>query len=74
MPEMHGPQLAQRIHTEHPDTKVLLMSGFAQPVLDVGGRIPADMPLLDKPFAGPELLAKVGELLQGDKSNLSEAR
>ncbi len=74
MPEMHGPQLAQRIHAEHPDTKVLLMSGFAQPVLNAGGRIPAEMPLLDKPFAGPDLLAKVGEMLASDSDNLSEAR
>lgn len=63
MPEMHGPQVAQRIRRERPAIKVLLMSGFAQPVLDAGGRIPPDMPLLDKPFAGPALLAKVAEML-----------
>jgi PAS domain S-box-containing protein len=64
MPQMPGPQLAQRLLERRPSLRVLLMSGFAQPILDSGGFLRDGMVLIEKPFSGPALLAKVAQLLQ----------
>jgi PAS domain S-box-containing protein len=63
MPQMPGPQLAKRLLTERPSVRVLLMSGFAQPILDSGGHLDAGMTFIEKPFSGPALLAKVAQTL-----------
>ncbi len=64
MPQMPGPQLAERLLAERPAVRVLLMSGFAQPILDSGGHLKAGMALIEKPFSGPGLLAKVAQTLE----------
>jgi PAS domain S-box-containing protein len=64
MPQMPGPQLAERLLAERPSVRVLLMSGFAQPILDAGGQLDAGMTLIEKPFSGPTLLAKVAQILE----------
>ncbi len=64
MPQMPGPQLAERLLVERPSVRVLLMSGFAQPILDSGGHLDAGMALMEKPFSGPGLLAKVAQILE----------
>jgi len=43
---------------------VLLMSGFAQPILDSGGHLNDGMMLIEKPFSRPALLAKVAQILE----------
>jgi hypothetical protein len=47
-----------------PSMRVLLMSGFAQPILDAGGHLDAGMALVEKPFSGPGLLAKVAQAIE----------
>jgi PAS domain S-box-containing protein len=64
MPQMNGPQLAERLLAQRPSIRVLLMSGFAQPILDSGGHLGAGIALIEKPFAGPALLAKVAQILE----------
>ncbi len=64
MPQMPGPQLAERLLVDRPAVRVLLMSGFAQPILDSGGHLEAGMALIEKPFSGPGLLAKVAQTLE----------
>jgi PAS domain S-box-containing protein len=64
MPQMPGPQLAKRLLNERPQVRVLLMSGFAQPILDSGGHLEDGMALIEKPFSGPGLLAKVAQILE----------
>ena len=64
MPQMPGPQLAEQLLAERPSVRVLLMSGFAQPILDAGGHLDADMTLIEKPFSGPALLTKVAKILE----------
>jgi PAS domain S-box-containing protein len=64
MPQMPGQQLAKRLLAERPSVRVLLMSGFAQPILDSGGHLDAGMALIEKPFSGPGLLAKVAQTLE----------
>jgi DNA-binding NtrC family response regulator len=59
MPGMLGPDLAHAVQAERPDVRVLCMSGYAHTALAGEG----DMPLLDKPFAGEDLLARVREVL-----------
>ncbi|HYM56249.1 MAG TPA: response regulator, partial [Solirubrobacteraceae bacterium] len=69
MPQMHGPQLAAAIRREQPSLPVIFMSGFAQPILDSGGHLDAGVNLIEKPFAGPSLLAKVSQVLKGETGN-----
>ncbi len=64
MPQMPGPQLAQKLLAQRPSLRVLLMSGFAQPILDSGGFLQDGMVLIEKPFSGPALLMKVAQLLE----------
>ncbi|GLW31969.1 histidine kinase [Actinoplanes regularis] len=56
MPGMLGKDLADAIVTRYPRTKVLFMSGYAQPVLTDHGTLSADVHLLEKPFTGAELM------------------
>jgi two-component system cell cycle sensor histidine kinase/response regulator CckA len=64
MPQMPGPQLARRLLEQRPSVRVLLMSGFAQPILDSGGHLDAGMVLIEKPFSGPGLLAKIAQVIE----------
>jgi two-component system, cell cycle sensor histidine kinase and response regulator CckA len=63
MPSMLGSELAEQMKVEHPDLRVLFMSGFARPVEGPAGTVGADTPLLQKPFMGQELLDKMREVL-----------
>lgn len=64
MPGPTGVELAQRIHEEAPDQRILFTSGYASREL---GRDPGETPgpFLPKPFTVEELAAKVGEALGG---------
>ncbi len=64
MPQMTGPQLAKQLLARQPSLRVLLMSGFAQPILDSGGHLDAGMEFIEKPFSGPSLLAKIAQTLE----------
>lgn len=64
MPQMPGPALAQTLLAQRPSLRVLLMSGFAQPILDSGGFLQDGMVLIEKPFSGPALLARIAQLLE----------
>jgi two-component system, cell cycle sensor histidine kinase and response regulator CckA len=60
LPGMDGVQLARAVRREHDDLKVLFMSGYAEPL---GGTLPADAELLEKPFTAAALLTRVRSLL-----------
>jgi two-component system, cell cycle sensor histidine kinase and response regulator CckA len=64
MPQMSGPQLAEQMQGVRPQTEVLFMSGFAQPILDSTEMLQAGVSLIEKPFAGPDLLAKIDQVLE----------
>ena len=64
MPQMPGTELAERLLAQRPSVRVLLMSGFAQPILDAGGHLDAGVNLIEKPFSGPALLAEVARILE----------
>ena len=63
MPNMLGTDLAEKLRGENPGLRVIFMSGHAQPVLGNATSIPADIPLLQKPFMEGELLAKLKQVL-----------
>jgi CheY-like chemotaxis protein len=56
MPGMLGKDVAAAVVAERPDTRVLFMSGYAQPVLTTHGTLSADVHLLEKPFTSAELM------------------
>jgi signal transduction histidine kinase len=57
MPEMLGKEVAERLTAARPGVRVLFMSGYAQPVIELTGEI------IDKPFTEAALLDRVRALL-----------
>jgi two-component system cell cycle sensor histidine kinase/response regulator CckA len=68
MPGMLGKDIAAAIVAARPETRVLFMSGYAQPVLTTHGTLPADVHLLEKPFTSTELVTALHEELQDPHS------
>jgi len=64
MPGTDGKQLALRLSTLHPETKVLYMSGYTDDAIVRHGILEGGMPFLQKPFAPDALLLKVREVLK----------
>jgi two-component system cell cycle sensor histidine kinase/response regulator CckA len=65
MPGMLGKELAERLVHARPDTRVLYMSGYAQPVLASQGTLDPGVALLEKPFTAADLLNAVRRRLDG---------
>ncbi|MCB0212238.1 MAG: PAS domain S-box protein [Anaerolineae bacterium] len=61
MPEIYGPELAERIRTHQPDLKVLYLSGFTTKVLTRWKLTPQQ--ILNKPFSVTTLVNRVQEVL-----------
>jgi PAS domain S-box-containing protein len=55
MPGMSGVGLVQRLRSEHPDIRVVCMSGYSARQ----GMLPDDVTLIDKPFSPQELLTAI---------------
>ena len=64
MPQMSGPELVRQLREKRPETRVLLMSGYASP--DVAGfeSFEFDVPFLEKPFTVAQLTDKVANVLR----------
>ncbi len=65
MPQIGGRQLAERIASRHPETKVLYMSGYTDNAIVHHGVLDPDTPFLQKPFAPAAVARKVREVLDG---------
>jgi two-component system cell cycle sensor histidine kinase/response regulator CckA len=63
MPELSGPDLAQRVVNYRRDVRVLYMSGFASRVERSVGLLSAGVSLLEKPFTPERLVASVRDSL-----------
>jgi len=63
MPEMSGPRLAELLHARQPGLPVVYMSGYSNGLLGSTRVLDTDIPFLEKPFTGGELLAKVHEAI-----------
>jgi CheY-like chemotaxis protein len=71
MPLMNGHELAVRLESIRPATKVLYMSGYTDEVLAFHGIAQPDIDFIQKPFTAPELAGKVEMMLS---TNRGEAR
>jgi CheY-like chemotaxis protein len=63
MPGMSGTQLAALLRRDRPTLPVLFMSGYTSGPAPGGQEIPADAPLIRKPFQSGQLLRAVDQLL-----------
>jgi PAS domain S-box-containing protein len=63
MPQMSGRELASRLATLRPDTKLLFMSGYTDHAMVQHWVLGADTTFLQKPFAPSTLAAKVRQIL-----------
>ena len=67
MPQMSGPEVAEKMLIARPDLKVLYMSGYPDhPVFDRDG-VSHQAGFLQKPFSPPALVQKVREVLDSVK-------
>ncbi|HNV25757.1 MAG TPA: PAS domain S-box protein [Nitrospira sp.] len=67
MPQMSGPEVAEKLATVRPEVKVLYMSGYPDhPAFSKGG-IDTEHSFLQKPFTPTTLAQKVREVLDGSK-------
>jgi DNA-binding NtrC family response regulator len=64
MPDLSGIRLAERIREHRPHLPVLLMSGYPAGSSPSHPDIPADLPLLRKPFDARTLLQHLHDALQ----------
>jgi PAS domain S-box-containing protein len=65
MPEMSGHELAQQMAALHPETSLLLMSGYNREAVTHNGITASSAGFLQKPFTPESLAAKVREVLDG---------
>ena len=68
MPGMSGRELAARLGTIHPETKVLYMSGYTDDAVVRHGVLNAGLAFLQKPFSANAFLGKVREVLDSPSS------
>jgi CheY-like chemotaxis protein len=69
MPQMNGREIAKQLTSEHPETRVLFMSGYTDDAVVRQGIQTADMGFLQKPFTSESLARKVREVLEGPTGN-----
>jgi len=68
MPHMSGPDLAKELRSSHPEIRVLFMSGYTDSAIAMQGALPADMPLVQKPFTSSSLQKRVRDALGAELS------
>ena len=73
MPRMSGPELADGLAPERPETKVLYMSGYTDDAIIHHGVLTSGTAFLQKPFTTDGLARKVREALDGPR-RLGESR
>ena len=66
MPVMSGPELASRLTSVTPKTRVLFVSSYSQYVLEHHGALEHGTSILQKPFTAEALAVKIREILDGE--------
>jgi CheY-like chemotaxis protein len=64
MPRMGGLELGVRLKAQHPQTKLLFVTGYAEYAGNGHGRDSSDAVILQKPFSSHSLVGKVREILE----------
>jgi nitrogen-specific signal transduction histidine kinase/ActR/RegA family two-component response regulator len=72
MPLMNGQELATRLRSVRPNTKVLYMSGHADEVLAFHGIDRAEIAFIQKPFTASQLAQKVETLLSAHRGKCGD--
>ena len=70
LPGIPGIELAARFATTHPETAVLLISGYSRDSFDLSGLVGEKLQLLPKPFSPSDLTRKASQLLAARASRL----
>jgi PAS domain S-box-containing protein len=63
LPEMNGKAMVTRLRAQHPEAKVLYMSGYDDNAIVSHGVLDIDTELLPKPFTADALMRKVRDVL-----------
>jgi len=63
MPDMNGQHLAEQLSEDHPQLKVLFMSGYTANVIAHRGVLDEGVEFMQKPFSNRDLAAKVRKIL-----------
>ncbi len=65
MPEMSGGELVERLRRNHPDLKVLFMSGYTDSAIVHHGELDPGTPFIQKPFTLKDIKEKIQTVLRG---------
>jgi len=68
LPDQSGPETVAILRAEHPNLKVLYISGYNDLSRDAQGRLSDGFELITKPFSTRHLLSRVRELLDENES------
>ena len=68
MPQMSGPEVADKLSSVRPEMKVLYMSGYPDHPVFSQAKVKTGTDFLQKPFAPNQLAKKVREVLDGVKA------
>jgi signal transduction histidine kinase len=63
MPQMSGPELAERLKASDPELKILFLSGYSAETIRQRGGLPVESAFLEKPFDDVSLLRTMRALL-----------
>ena len=63
MPQMSGPEVAEKLTALRPEAKVLYMSGYPDHPIFKKGEVKLDKNFIEKPFTPNVLMEKVREVL-----------
>jgi two-component system, cell cycle sensor histidine kinase and response regulator CckA len=74
IPQMTGPELAQRVTQLHPETKVLYISGYTGNALNRGNMMEPNSAFLQKPFTPDTLARRVRAVLDAPPHSRPQAR
>jgi PAS domain S-box-containing protein len=70
MPEMSGPEIAEKLRRQRPETRVLFMSGYTDDAIVHHGVLEEGANFIQKPFAPDALATKVRNVLDQDETVL----
>jgi PAS domain S-box-containing protein len=73
MPQMSGNELADRIRTLHPQTKILFASAYTESAIVQHGVLEPGIAFLPKPYTPAALMHKVRELLDCETIQMTES-